>query len=102
MYLGIEAVVVKSFRRIHNSNLVNYGILPLLFSDSHDYKKPNQGDELAISNVNMFLKHRGDAEVRNLTKNLTMPMQHALSLGESEILLEELFDHFRTLIRNNS
>jgi aconitate hydratase len=48
MYLGVKAVVVKSFARIHLANLVNFGILPLTFKDPADYDKVEQGDTLSL------------------------------------------------------
>ncbi len=51
MYLGVRAVLTKSFARIHKANLVNYGIIPLCFSDASDYDKISQGDTLTLSNI---------------------------------------------------
>ena len=51
LYLGIKAVLVKSFARIHRANLINAGILPLTFVNEADYDKISQGDEIAIENV---------------------------------------------------
>jgi aconitate hydratase len=53
MYLGVKAVITKSFARIHLANLINFGILPLTFKDPSDYDRIEQGDELAldISNI---------------------------------------------------
>ena len=51
MYLGIRAVIVKSFARIHVANLINAGILPLTFEDEADYDKFTQGDKLTISGI---------------------------------------------------
>ncbi len=55
MYLGVKAVIVKSFARIHKANLINYGILPLVFADERDYEKLSLGDELALSGIHEFL-----------------------------------------------
>ena len=51
MYLGIRAVVTKSFARIHVANLINAGILPLTFENEADYDKFTQGDKLTISGI---------------------------------------------------
>lgn len=51
MYLGVRAVIAKSFARIHVANLINVGILPLTFEDPADYDKLTQGDELYLSNI---------------------------------------------------
>ncbi|QQO11114.1 aconitate hydratase [Breznakiella homolactica] len=70
MYLGIKIVLVKSFARIHKANLINYGILPLVFSDPADYGKIRQGDTLALSGIHGFLEGNGsELTVTNTTKN---------------------------------
>jgi len=53
LYLGIKAVAAKSFARIHRSNLINFGILPLVFADPADYDKINLGDTLAIESLEL-------------------------------------------------
>jgi aconitate hydratase len=50
MYLGVKAVVAKSFERIHTANLINFGILPLVFKNPADYDKVEKGDRLASDN----------------------------------------------------
>jgi len=51
MYLGIKAVICKSFARIHKANLVNFGILPLVFKNPDDYDSISEMDDLVIENV---------------------------------------------------
>ncbi len=51
MYLGVRAVITKSFARIHVANLINAGIMPLTFKNAEDYDKLNQGDKLTLTNV---------------------------------------------------
>lgn len=51
MYLGIRAVIAKSFARIHVANLINFGIIPLVFDDPADYDFLNQGETLTLSNL---------------------------------------------------
>ncbi len=51
LYLGVRAVITKSFARIHIANLINAGIMPLTFKNSDDYDRLNQGDELELNNV---------------------------------------------------
>ena len=51
LYLGVKAVVAKSFARIHAANLINAGILPLTFKNPEDYEKCTQGDTLSLENV---------------------------------------------------
>jgi aconitate hydratase len=50
-YLGIRAKIAKSFARIHKANLINFGILPLTFSDPADYDRMNQGDKVVFKGV---------------------------------------------------
>ncbi|MGN0745270.1 MAG: aconitate hydratase [Aristaeellaceae bacterium] len=69
LYLGIRAVVAKSFARIHQANLINNGILPLTFADEADYDRIDQGDELTLPGVRALVE-AGSAEftLRNVTK----------------------------------
>ncbi|MCA1951134.1 MAG: aconitate hydratase, partial [Treponema sp.] len=55
MYLGVKAVLVKSFARIHKANLINYGILPLIFSNPEDYEQVDPKDELELNKLHAFL-----------------------------------------------
>lgn len=66
LYLGIKAVISKSFARIHASNLINSGILPLTFRNESDYEKISQGDELEISDA--LKKVKGDMPFTVLDK----------------------------------
>lgn len=52
-YLGIKAVIAKSFARLHLANMVNWGLLPLIFDCSEDYSKINEGDQLEIETIKM-------------------------------------------------
>ena len=55
-YLGLKAVIAKSIERIHQANLCNFGILPLLFENEDDYEKIGEGDELVIEDVISSIK----------------------------------------------
>ena len=55
-YLGVRAKIAKSFARIHKSNLVNFGIIPLEFKDPGDYDKINQGDTIEIPGIRKALE----------------------------------------------
>lgn len=69
MYLGVKAVLAKSISRIHRSNLINYGILPVLFADPTDYEGIEAGDELTIEDVPGQLQSGGKTlRLRNWTK----------------------------------
>jgi len=82
-YLGLKAVVVKSFARIHLANLVNFGIVPLTFINKEDYNKFEQGDKLEIDLTTI---NSGKVTLRNLTKNSEISLTHSLSDIELEIL----------------
>ncbi|HHW01407.1 MAG TPA: aconitate hydratase [Thermoanaerobacterales bacterium] len=90
LYLGIKAVIAKSFARIHRQNLINFGILPLTFEDEKDYDEINksmgEGDELAIENVRENLLS-DSLEVKNITTGKTFKVRHNLSDRQKEILL---------------
>lgn len=73
MYLGIKAVIAKSFARIHQANLINFGIVPLTFSDERDYDRVDFGDELVIelgNFNNIICKNITKKEDYKLSKNL--------------------------------
>ncbi len=57
MYLGVRAVITKSFARIHKANLINYGIIPMTFEDPADYDKITQGDTLELVDLDSSLKN---------------------------------------------
>ena len=72
MYLGVKAILVKSFARIHKANLVNYGILPLVFKDEADYAKIEAGDKLVMEDLHAALEKASDsAAVEIIVKNTT-------------------------------
>ncbi len=90
MYLGIEAVVAKSFARIHKANLLNFGLLPLTFVDNDDYDKIDEGDDLHLENVIEAVD--GDQETTQLTlvnetKDEEIPVKLDASLREREYVL---------------
>jgi len=76
MYLGVKAVLVKSFARIHKANLVNYGILPLVFINPEDYDKIDQNDLLELDNLHRILDAGPSSfEIFNKTKNQNMKVK---------------------------
>ncbi len=86
-YLGVKAVLAKSYARIHWQNLINFGILPLSFAKRNDYEKISPGDILAIANLRKTLKHGNSIEVVNKTTGEKYQTNHALSQRQVEILL---------------
>lgn len=101
MYLGLKAVIAKTFARIHWANLVNFGILPLTFVNESDYDGIDQGDRLQIVDVAAALR-RGDdtVTVRNETKGTTFPAKLGMTPRQREIVLAGgLLNHVRQQAR---
>lgn len=86
MYLGVKAVIVKSFARIHRANLVNFGILPLTFENENDYDLFGQGDTIELPDIKNKLKSRAKITIRNVTKNKEIKAAHTLTPREIDIL----------------
>lgn len=72
LYLGVKAVLVKSFARIHRANLINAGIIPLTFVDASDYDKFNLGDQLELPNVKEEIVNGENITVVNKTNGETI------------------------------
>ncbi len=100
LYLGVKAVVVKSFARIHKANLVNAGILPLTFENESDYDKISQGDRLSLDGL-LDAVAKGDSIVMTDRENGTrIPLRLELSERERKILAAGgLLDYTRTKAR---
>ncbi len=88
MYLGIQAVIAKSFARIHRSNLINFGILPLLFKDPKDGERLDKGDRLVIEGVKESLTKDQTYRIENATKGFTFFCFSNLNEREKEIILQ--------------
>lgn len=83
-YLGIKAVIVKSFARIHLANLVNFGILPLVFENEADYDKIEQGDLLSIEFK--LPNPEGRFTLADETKGISFPLSTPVSQEDLEII----------------
>lgn len=86
LYLGIKAVIVKSFARIHKSNLINSGILPLVFENKDDYKLLSEFDDIELENVMESLEINSEINLLNKTKNNTIKVIFEGSKRDIEIL----------------
>ena len=83
MFLGVKAVITKSFARIHLANLINFGILPLTFKDPADYDKVDQTDELSLDITNVM-----KPKLTNVTKGIKMDVvPQLLSDRDRELIL---------------
>ena len=89
MYLGIKAIIAKSFARIHKANLINFGILPLTFVDPADYEKVIQGAEIKIENIISALKNNEKVYVQCLREPQAPPIElnYDLSARDKAILI---------------
>jgi len=86
MYLGLKVVIVKSFARIHLANLINFGILPLSFSNVDDYDRIDQGDQLEFSDLKKHIKMDEPVVLKNKTKNVEILCNYSLSERQKNIL----------------
>lgn len=86
MFLGIQAVIAKSFARIHRSNLINFGILPLQFENAADYEKIEQGDRLVVKDIYRTIDDTQVFTVENTTKGYTFPARSGLNDREREVV----------------
>jgi len=87
MYLGVKAVMAKSFERIHAANLINFGILPLIFKDEKAYDGIDQGDRLAIPGIRKVLEEGRAIIVKNATKGIDFEVTCNPSPRQRNILL---------------
>jgi aconitate hydratase len=84
-HLGIKAVLVKSFARIHLQNLINFGILPLIFCEESDYESIQAGDKLEMQDLLKDLESN-NIKVTNMTRNQEYKVKHSLSDRQLEII----------------
>ncbi len=87
LYLGIKAVIVKSFARIHAANLINAGILPLTFANEADYDRISFGDELCLPDIRRRLDKGEPVVLLNRTTGEEFPLAAAFSRRQVEMLL---------------
>lgn len=86
MYLGVKCVIAKSIARIHKGNLVNHGVIPMLFEDPSDYDKIDLLDELEIDNLLDQIPTR-EVVVKDVTKDFEFKVKLDLSDNEVEVVL---------------
>ncbi len=86
MYLGIRAVITKSFARIHYANLVNFGILPLVFADEADYGQITEGDNITIKDIRAQIRS-GAAIKASTASGKGLVLKHSLTPRQVEIIL---------------
>lgn len=86
-YLGLRAVLAKSYARIHRKNLINFGVVPLRFTDPNDYDRIQQNDILSLDDIEESIRHETPLKVKNITQSFTCETTCKLSPQEKEILL---------------
>lgn len=86
LYLGIKGVIAKSFARIHKNNLINSGIIPLVFKNKENYNKFDEFDELELENIMEALDNNLEINLINKTKNIDVKLIFQGSEREIEIL----------------
>lgn len=87
LQLGVKAVVTKSFARIHKANLINSGIIPLVFKNPSDYDTIDVMDHLKIENAREQVKNNNEITIENTTKGLTYTAILEVSDRERTMLL---------------
>ncbi|MGQ9553226.1 MAG: aconitate hydratase [Anaerolineae bacterium] len=96
-YLGVRAVLVKSFARIHVANLINFGILPLEFVNPEDYDAIEQGDVLRLDNLRQAIVENCELEVLNKNKGTRIKVRHNLSERQVQLVLAGgLLNYFKS------
>lgn len=87
LYLGIKAVIVKSFARIHMANLINAGIIPMTFADETDYDKIDQMDEFKMTNLKAVIGGENQLTITDVTKGFDFKVKIDLSDRQREMLI---------------
>lgn len=86
-FLGVKAVIAKSYARIHRDNLINFGVIPLTFINEHDRDTISKGDHVVMENISDAIKREQPIMVRNETKQNSFEVSCSLSARERTILL---------------
>lgn len=99
LYLGVKAVITKSFARIHVANLVNAGILPFTFKNEEDYDKIAQMDELMLPSIRERIKENKAVILKNITKNeeYELDSSHLSARQRDMLLCGGLLDYTREM-----
>jgi aconitate hydratase len=87
LYLGVKAVIAKSFARIHVANLINFGIVPMTLKNESDYDLFAEGDEITIHGFRRAIAEKSEAYLVNATTGATAPLSLAFTERQRKILL---------------
>ncbi len=88
LYLGIKAVIAKSFARIHCANLINAGIMPFTFANADDYDKIDTDDILALDNIRDCIANGKKVVIKNISKNEEYELCYDYSDRQTAMILE--------------
>lgn len=86
LYLGIRAVITKSFARMHKANLINSGIIPLTFKNAEDYDKISQGDTLELTDILTAVNNKSETILKNITTGEIYELELDLSERSRQII----------------
>lgn len=96
LFLGVRAILAKSYARIHRTNLINLGIMPLTFDEAGDWDTIEMGDELEIFGIHASLRAGEMLAARNLTRGTTLRLAHGFTRRQTELILAGgLLNHIR-------
>ena len=87
LYLGIKAVIAKSFARIHCANLINAGIMPFTFANPEDYDKIDTDDILSLDGIREKIEKGAEVTLRNVTKNESYKLSYDYSARQTAMVL---------------
>lgn len=87
MYLGVKAVLAKSFERIHEANLINFGILPLRFGEASQYEEVSEGDTLVLEDARRFVEGTAEGFLANASNGVRIAVRLAATPRQRAILL---------------
>ncbi|MBU0519279.1 aconitate hydratase [bacterium] len=87
-FLGVRVALVKGFARIHRSNLINFGVLPLIYADPADHDAFQQGGKIKFEKLHDQIKNGNEVKIIDLDNKRTIIARHNMSDGEKEIYLQ--------------
>ena len=87
MYLGVKAVIAQSIERIHRTNLINFGIMPLIFMEPDDFQHLNAGDIVEIHDIEKTIVKNSELVLKNKTRNIDIELKYDFSEKEKRIIV---------------
>lgn len=87
MFLNVKAIIARSIERIHLANLINFGIVPLIFERKQDYDSLQQGDKIKIVGIRKAIENNEKIILKNETRGLEIPLKISLTPRQKRIIL---------------